>query len=167
MWKILLWMTSLILNYRQKIKESEPWKACNSDFESFIMKNVADLYVQIYIFFEGCPFWIMERERQNCDFQNMIRDCTYKLFIVDKLPSCLFVQLSSQLIGCCPVANYQLYNIKSQYLEIDWKSVHSGFHSAVMGYATDLNVQKIRTYCQPLIVHGYGIQAIFMNFDVG
>ena len=109
----------------------------------------------------------MERERKNCDFQNMINYRTYKLFIIDKLPSCLVVQLSSRLIGCRPVAKYQLCNIKSQYFEIDWKSVRSGFDSVIMGYATDLYVQKITTHCQTLTVHGYGKQAIFMNFDVG
>ena len=58
-------------------------KVCNHGFENAITKNVNDFQVQIYIFFKGTPFCNTGAREKNRNFQNMIRDCTYKLFIVD------------------------------------------------------------------------------------
>ena len=49
--------------------------------------------------------------------------------------------------------NYQLYNKESQYLDAISNTYNGGFDSATMGYATDLHVQKIRTYYQTWSVH--------------
>ena len=47
------------------------------------------------------------------------------------------------------------------------KVCNSGFDSAVTGYAADLHVQKVRTYCQIWTVHGKEGIAIVMNLNIG
>ena len=47
-------------------------KAYNNGFESATVKNVTDLYAQIYVLLQRMSF-----------SKHMICDCTYKLFIVN------------------------------------------------------------------------------------
>ena len=58
-------------------------KACDSGFENAIIKNVADFYIQIYIFFKGSSFNNTgAREKMLRLSKHMTCNCTYKLFIV-------------------------------------------------------------------------------------
>ena len=59
-------------------------KACNSSFESAVMKNVAYLYAKTYIVIIQRIFFLINVVREELRLsRHMIHDCTYILFRFD------------------------------------------------------------------------------------